>query len=86
MNREHLYIFFSDDDKYDLKTMYEREKLSTAEDQNGMLSRYGRNFIFLPTLIYNEGMDLCTPEAIEAWCDCHCCTLKIHYKGFGRWA
>ena len=67
MNREHLYIFFSDDDKYDLKTMYEREKLSTAEDQNGMLSRYGHNFIFLPTLIYNEGMDLCTSDAIEAW-------------------
>ena len=41
-----IYIFFSDDDKYDLKTMYEREKLSTAEDQNGMLSRYGHNFIF----------------------------------------
>ena len=47
-----IYIFFSDDDKYDLKTMYEREKLSTAEDQNGMLSRYGNNLIFfLPTLI-----------------------------------
>ena len=47
--------------------MYEREKLSTAEDQNGMLSRYGHNFIFYPKLIYNEGMDLCTSEAIEAW-------------------
>jgi len=31
--------YFADDDKYDLKTMYEREKLSTAEDQNMMLSR-----------------------------------------------
>jgi hypothetical protein len=31
--------YFADDDKYDLKTMFQREKLSTAEDQNGMLSR-----------------------------------------------
>ena len=54
--------FFSDDDKYDLKTMYEREKLSTAEDQNGMLSRYGHNLIFFPKLIFNEGMDLCTSD------------------------
>ena len=37
--------------------MYEREKLSTAEDQNGMLSRYGLNFIFLLlTLIYNGSL------------------------------
>ena len=43
--------FFSDDDKYDLKTMYEREKLSTAEDQNGMLSRYGHNFIWFYLII-----------------------------------
>jgi len=32
--------YFADDDKYDLKTMFQREKLSTAEDQNGMLSRF----------------------------------------------
>lgn len=31
--------YFADDDKYDLKQMFEREKLSTAEDQNGMMSR-----------------------------------------------
>ena len=31
--------YFADDDKFDLKTMFEREKLSTAEDQNAMLSR-----------------------------------------------
>ena len=31
--------YFADDDRYDLKQMYEREKLSTAEDQNMMLSR-----------------------------------------------
>ena len=42
--------------------MYEREKLSTAEDQNGMLSRYGHNLIFFPKLIFNEGMDLCTSD------------------------
>jgi hypothetical protein len=31
--------YFADDDRFDLKTMFEREKLSTAEDQNAMLSR-----------------------------------------------
>lgn len=31
--------YFADDDRYDLKQMFEREKLSTAEDQNGMMSR-----------------------------------------------
>ena len=31
--------YFADDDKHDLKSMFEREKLSTAEDQNAMLSR-----------------------------------------------
>ena len=31
--------FFADDDKYNLKQMFEREKLSSAEDQNQMLSR-----------------------------------------------
>jgi len=31
--------YFADDDNFDLKTMFEREKLSTAEDQNAMLSR-----------------------------------------------
>jgi hypothetical protein len=31
--------YFADDDKHDLKSMFEREKLSTAEDQNSMLSR-----------------------------------------------
>ncbi len=30
--------YFGDDDKYDLKQMFEREKLNTAEDQNSMLS------------------------------------------------
>ena len=32
-------VYFADDDKHDLKSMFEREKLSTAEDQNAMLSR-----------------------------------------------
>ena len=31
--------YFADDDRFDLKQMYEREKLSTAEDQNMMMSR-----------------------------------------------
>lgn len=31
--------YFADDDRYDLKQMFEREKLSTAEDQNSMMSR-----------------------------------------------
>ena len=31
--------YFADDDRYDLKQMFEREKLSTAEDQNMMMSR-----------------------------------------------
>ena len=31
--------YFADDDRYDLKQMFEREKLSTAEDQNAMMSR-----------------------------------------------
>lgn len=31
--------YFADDDRYDLKQMFEREKMSTAEDQNGMMSR-----------------------------------------------
>ena len=31
--------YFADDDRYDLKQMFEREKLSTAEDQNLMMSR-----------------------------------------------
>jgi len=30
--------YFGDDDKYDLKEMFERERLNTAEDQNSMLS------------------------------------------------
>ena len=35
--------YFPDDDKYSLKEMFEREKLSTAEDQNGMMSRLAGN-------------------------------------------
>jgi hypothetical protein len=31
--------YFADDDRHDLKSLFEREKLSTAEDQNGMMSR-----------------------------------------------
>lgn len=31
--------YFADDDRYDLKQMFHREKLSTAEDQNAMMSR-----------------------------------------------
>ncbi len=31
--------YFADDDRYDLKAMFQREKLSTAEDQNSMMSR-----------------------------------------------
>ena len=31
--------YFADDDRFDLKQMYEREKMSTSEDQNSMLSR-----------------------------------------------
>jgi len=31
--------YFGDDDKYDLKQMFEREKMDTAEDQNGLFSR-----------------------------------------------
>ena len=31
--------YFADDDRYNLKQMFEREKLSTAEDQNMMMSR-----------------------------------------------
>jgi len=32
--------YFGDDDKYDLKQLFEREKLNTAEDQMGMLNKY----------------------------------------------
>ena len=32
--------YFGDDDRYDLKQLFEREKLNTAEDQMGMLSKY----------------------------------------------
>jgi hypothetical protein len=39
--------YFADDDKFDLKTMFEREKLSTAEDQNAMLSRSAINVFYL---------------------------------------
>ena len=38
--------YFADDDNFDLKTMFEREKLSTAEDQNAMLSRSAFYFCF----------------------------------------
>ena len=31
--------YFADDDRYDLKEMFHREKMSTAEDQNSMMSR-----------------------------------------------
>lgn len=31
--------YFADDDKYDLKTLVEREKMGTAEDQNQMFAR-----------------------------------------------
>jgi hypothetical protein len=31
--------YFADDDRFDLKQMFEREKLSTAEDQNAMMNR-----------------------------------------------
>eukprot|EP00092_Neocalanus_flemingeri_P033318 GFUD01036233.1.p1 GENE.GFUD01036233.1~~GFUD01036233.1.p1 ORF type:complete len:820 (+),score=317.06 GFUD01036233.1:41-2500(+) len=31
--------YFGDDDKYNLKQMFEREKMDTAEDQHGLLSR-----------------------------------------------
>ena len=31
--------YFADDDRYDLKEMFHREKMSTAEDQNAMMSR-----------------------------------------------
>jgi len=31
--------YFGDDDRYDLKQMFEREKMDTAEDQNGLFSR-----------------------------------------------
>eukprot|EP00094_Tigriopus_californicus_P008183 TCALIF_07879-PA protein Name:"Similar to cwf19l2 CWF19-like protein 2 (Xenopus tropicalis)" AED:0.03 eAED:0.04 QI:26/1/0.5/1/0/0/2/170/654 len=31
--------YFADDDKFSLKEMFEREKLSTAEDQNAMMNR-----------------------------------------------
>jgi len=31
--------YFGDDDKYDIKQMFERERMDTAEDQLGMLSR-----------------------------------------------
>jgi len=31
--------YFADDDRHDLRQMYEREKLSTAEDQNAMMAR-----------------------------------------------
>jgi len=32
--------YFGDDDRYDLKQLFEREKLNTAEDQMGMLNKY----------------------------------------------
>ena len=32
--------YFGDDDRYDLKQLFEREKMNTAEDQQGMLSKY----------------------------------------------
>ena len=32
--------YFGDDDRYDLKQLFEREKLNTAEDQQGMLNKY----------------------------------------------
>jgi len=33
--------YFGDDDKYDLKQMFEREKMDTAEDHHEMMSRLG---------------------------------------------
>jgi len=33
--------YFGDDDKYDLKQMFEREKMDTAEDHHQMMSRLG---------------------------------------------
>ena len=41
--------YFADDDKHDLKSMFEREKLSTAEDQNAMLSRWILGSFFWPS-------------------------------------
>ena len=32
--------YFGDDDRYDLKQLFEREKLHTAEDHQGMMSKY----------------------------------------------
>jgi len=32
--------YFGDDDRYDLKQLYERERMNTAEDQLGMLNKY----------------------------------------------
>ena len=32
--------YFGDDDRYDLKQLFEREKLNTAEDHQGMMSKY----------------------------------------------
>ena len=52
--------YFADDDRYDLKEMFHREKMSTAEDQSAMMSRLGTFHIlrmqnfghpFLPHLI-----------------------------------
>ena len=36
--------YFADDDRHDLKALFEREKLSTAEDQ---VRRDARNFVLL---------------------------------------
>jgi len=37
--------YFGDDDRYDLKQLFEREKMNTAEDQQGMLSKYRKALV-----------------------------------------
>jgi hypothetical protein len=39
--------YFGDDERYDLKQMYEQEKMNTAEDQNSMLSSLAGQFTLL---------------------------------------
>ena len=39
---DRIVRYFADDDRYDLKEMFHREKLSTAEDQNSMMARLAR--------------------------------------------
>jgi hypothetical protein len=60
-----LVRYFGDDERYDLKQMYEQEKMNTAEDQNSMLSSLAGQFTLL-TIHSTPGLGLDTKRKEEA--------------------